>query len=76
MDNKGFFGDAFDFDNNGQLDTSEQAADFSFFMQAMDSEKNDSFLSAGLNPDDLENMGYSERREALKNAGLNPDDFE
>ena len=76
MVNKGFFGDSFDFNNNGQLEAMEQAADFAMFMQVMESEKNDSLISAGLNPDELENMEYFERRESLEEAGLNPDDFE
>ena len=58
------------------LGSFEQAAEFGMFMQMMDSEKNDALTSAGLNPDDLEDMGYFERREALEEAGLDPDDFE
>lgn len=32
----GFFGDLFDFDRDGQLDTLERAADFSMFMGYME----------------------------------------
>ncbi len=33
---KGFFGDLFDFDHDGELDMFEQAADFSMFANIMD----------------------------------------
>ena len=46
------------------------------FMQMIDSEKNDALTSAGLNPDDLEDMGYFERREALEEAGVTFDDID
>ena len=71
----GLFGNLFDFDNNGTLDSFEQAAEFGAFMQAMDYEKNCALTDAGLDPDELEDMGYFERREALESAGLDPDDF-
>ena len=76
MSDKGLFGGLFDFNGDGKLDSFEKAAEFGLFMQMMDSEKNDALTSAGLNPDDLEDMGYFERREALEEAGLDPDDFE
>ena len=72
----GLFGDIFDFDNNGKLDAFEEAAEFGFFMQMMNDQKNAELTGAGLNPADLELMGYSERREALERAGLDPDDYD
>jgi len=45
-------------------------------MQMMDSTKNDELTSAGLDPEELCNMGYFDHREALENAGLDPDDYE
>ena len=72
----GLFGDLFDFDNNGKLDFFEEAAEFGFFMQMVDDQKNADLTGAGLNPADLELMGYSERREALERAGLDPDDYD
>lgn len=72
----GIFGDLFDFNNDGKLDSFEKAAEFGFFMQMMDAAKQDELTNAGINPQDLETMGYSERREALLNAGLDPDDYE
>ena len=72
----GLFGDLFDFDGDGTLDCFEKAAEFGMFMQMTDSDQNSSLLSAGLDPNDLENMSYYERREALEDAGLDPDDYE
>lgn len=72
----GLFGNLFDFNGDGKLDSFERAAEFGMFMQMIDSEKNDELTSAGLDPSELENMGYFERREALEEAGLAPDDYE
>lgn len=72
----GLFGNLFDFDGDGNLDSFEKAAEFGAFMQMIDSEKNDELTSAGLDPNDLEDMGYFERRQALEDAGLDPDDYE
>ncbi len=38
MLDKGFFGDLFDFDGDGKLDTFEQAADFGAFMSLVENE--------------------------------------
>ncbi|MBR6502813.1 MAG: hypothetical protein IKT42_05165 [Clostridia bacterium] len=70
------FGNLFDFNRDGKLDALEQGAELGFIMQMMDAQKQNDLTSAGLNPQDLESMGYSERREALLNAGLDPDDYE
>ena len=72
----GLFGDLFDFNNDGTLDSFEQAAEFGAFMQMIDSDKSDELTSAGLNPQELSDMGYFERREALEDAGLDPDDYD
>ena len=37
----GLFGDLFDFNNDGKLDTFEKAAEFGAFMQMIDSEEQD-----------------------------------
>lgn len=37
MFDNGFFGELFDFDGNGELDTLEQACDFAAFMQMIES---------------------------------------
>lgn len=70
------FGDLFDFNNDGKLDSFEKAAEFGAFMQMINSAKNDELTSAGLDPQELSDMGYLERREALEETGFDPDDFE
>ena len=72
----GFFDDLFDFNNDGKLDSFEKAAQFGAFVEMVDSVKSDELTSAGLDPQDLSDMGYDERREALEDAGLDPDDYE
>ena len=72
----GIFGDLFDFNNDGKLDSFEKAAEFSAFMQMIDSAKNDELTTAGLDPQELSDMGYFDRREAILNAGLDPDDYD
>lgn len=37
----GIFGDLFDFNNDGKLDTFEKAAEFGAFMQMIESEEQD-----------------------------------
>ena len=39
MFDKGFFGELFDFNGDGKLDTLEKAADFSAFMNLVESDK-------------------------------------
>ena len=72
----GLFGDLFDFNNDGQLDSFEKAAEFGAFMHMMDSIKQDKLSAAGLDPQELSDMGCFERREALEDAGLDPDDYD
>ena len=72
----GLFGDLFDFNRDGRLDSFERAAEFAAFMQIMDADKNDELTAAGLDAQQLNDMGYFERREALEEAGLDPDDYE
>lgn len=84
---KGFFGNLFDFDHDGKLDTFEKAADFMAFTELMnesegssvfgeDEEHRDEIESAGLDFDELSFMDEDERREALEDAGLDPDDYD
>ena len=42
MFDEGFFGGLFDFDGDGKLDTFEKAADFSAFINLVDSDKKNS----------------------------------
>lgn len=51
----GIFGDLFDFNHDGKLDTFEQAAEFSFFSELMDEEEKREALEAeGLDQDDYD----------------------
>lgn len=72
----GIFGDLFDFNNDGKLDSLEQAMEFGAFMNMIDSSKKDELVSAGLDVDSLDLMDEDERREAIEDAGLDPDDFD
>jgi hypothetical protein len=73
---KGFFGDLFDFNHDGNLDGAECAADFALFASLMeDDEKKAELESAGLDADELACMDDDERREALEAAGLDPEDY-
>ena len=55
MFNKGLFGDMFDFNHDGNLDSFERAAEFGAFMQMIDDgEKADALEEAGLDPDDFD----------------------
>lgn len=72
----GIFGDLFDFNNDGKLDSFEKAAEFGLLMHIIESEKNDELTSAGLDLNELEVMEEHDRREVIENAGLNPDDYE
>lgn len=73
----GFFGDLFDFDHDGKLDSFERAVDFAMFASLMNDEEAKTELELlGLDPDELEFMDADERREALEDAGLDPDDYD
>lgn len=73
MFEKGFFGDLFDFNNDGKLDMFEQAADFAAFQQMI---KQADLEESGLASNELEFMSDDERREVLEDAGLDPDDYD
>ena len=72
----GIFGDLFDFDGDGKLDSFEKAAEFGMFMDMVESCEQNELESAGLDVDELSLMDDDERAEALEDAGLDPDDFE
>lgn len=79
----GFFGNMFDFNRDGNLDSFERVADFCAFNELMKKDTSTDFSDddyelelAGLDPEELEFMNEDERREVLKEAGLDPDDFE
>lgn len=78
---KGFFGDLFDFDRDGELDPMERAMDFLAFEEMTsedeaDDDDVDDIELAGLDCDELSMMDEDERREALEDAGLDPDDYD
>ena len=72
----GMFGDLFDFDGDGKLDSFEKAAEFGMFMDMVESCEQNEIESAGLDVDELSLMDDDERAEALEDAGLDPDDFD
>ena len=73
MFDKGFFGDIFDFNDDGKLDMFEQAVDFAAFQQMV---KQAELEESGIASNELEFMSDNERREALEDAGLDPDDYD
>lgn len=78
---RGFFGDLFDLDHNGELDSREQLLDFMAFEEMSKEEEGDDdeiadLDMAGLDYDELSMMDEDERREALEDAGLDPDDYD
>lgn len=73
MFEKGFFGNLFDFNNDGKLDMFEQAADFTAFQQMI---KQAELEESGIASNELEFMSDNERREALEDAGLESDDYD
>lgn len=72
----GLFGGLFDLNGDGRLDMFEESAEFSFFMNMLDSSKEDDLSDAGLNIDELELMNDYKRREALEDAGLDPYEYD
>ena len=73
----GFFGNMFDFNQDGKLDGFERVDDFVMFTSIMEDEEEKTGLEmSGLDPEDLEFMDSDERREALEDAGLDPDDYD
>ena len=73
MFDKGFFGDLFDFNNDGKLDMFEQAADFAAFQNMV---KQSELEENGLDYDEIELMDEGERKEALEAAGLDSDNYD
>jgi len=72
----GLFGDLFDFNRDGQMDSLERALEFQAFSELISDDKAEELEDAGLDIDELSDMDEDERREALEDAGLDPDDFD
>lgn len=80
---KGFFGDLFDLNHDGKMDSMERTIDFMAFTEMSradnceESESDyDDIELAGLDYDELSLMDEDERRDALEDAGLDPDDYD
>ena len=82
----GIFGNMFDFNRDGKLDSFERTMEFGF-IQSLDKEVSGEIYDednedlteleeAGLDPEELEFMDDDERREILEAAGLGPDEFD
>ena len=72
----GIFGDLFDFDGDGKLDSFEKAAEFGMFMDMVESCEQNELESAGLDVDELSLMDDDERTEALEDAGFDANCFD
>ncbi len=72
----GIFGGLFDFNNDGEMNAFERAAEFAFWDEMMNEEEKTELELSGLDPDELEYMDSDERREVLEAAGLDPDDYD
>lgn len=72
----GLFGNLFDFNRDGHLDTFEKAAEFATFMGMVSEGQKDELVSAGVDVDALELMDEDEQHQAIEDAGLDPDDFD
>ena len=77
---KGIFGGMFDFNNDGEMNFIERAAEFNFLQHIMNEEEKENKIleleAEGLDMDDLSIMDYDERREVIEEAGLDPDDYD
>ena len=58
---RGFFGELFDLDHDGELDSLEKAMDLMAFNELVN---------------ELSSMDEDERREALEDAGLDPEEYD
>lgn len=73
------FGGMFDFDNNGEVDSIEHAAEFAFLSNLLEDaqENNCTELElSGLDPEELGFMDSDKRRSVLEEAGLDPDEYD
>ena len=77
---KGLFGDLFDLNRDGKMDSFERAAEFQFLTDVFTANEgrasDDLFAEAGFDCDGLSWMDEDECREALEEAGLDLSDFD
>lgn len=76
----GIFGNMFDFNRDGELNSLERATEFAFLNDMLNEEETEEQMteleSSGLDVGELEFMDADERREALEEAGLDPDEYD
>lgn len=76
----GLFGNIFDFNHDGHLDSFEQAAEGAAFLSIIHDCEQDEVLNTlkenGYSADDIDLMDEDELKEAMEDSGLDPDDYE
>ena len=83
----GIFGNMFDLNRDGKLDSMERATEFMVYNKVtkknyderdydFEEDIEDELEMEGLDYDELLFMDEDERREALEDAGLDPDDYD
>lgn len=76
----GIFGNMFDMNRDGKMDSFERAMELNFLQSLEDETMSDDMKTelelAGIDPVDLEFMTEEQRRGVLEEAGLNADDFD
>jgi len=72
----GLFGDLFDLDHDGRLDSSEEAMELGFLSMMEKDRLNGHLEQNGIDPDQFENMSGEERVNALSDAGLDPGEYQ
>lgn len=76
----GLFGDVFDFNHDGELDTFERAAEFAFLDNLLSKEEVEEKMTelelSGIDVEELEFMEPDERRAVLEEAGLDLDEYD
>lgn len=80
---RGIFGDLFDINYDGKLDSFERVMEYEAFNEMMKDEVSEDVDDdvedielAGLDYDELSCMDEDERNEILEDAGLDPDDYD
>lgn len=74
----GIFGNMFDFNRGGELNSLERATEFAFLNDMLCEEEAEEQMTelelSGLDLEELEFMDLDERREALEEVGFDPDE--
>ncbi|NLL77181.1 MAG: hypothetical protein GX235_08025 [Clostridiales bacterium] len=76
----GIFGNMFDFNCDGELNSLERATEFAFLNDMLNEEEAEEQMTelelSGIDLEELEFMDLDERREALEEVGLDPDEYD